>query len=206
MSSELPASWRTLEGPATHEIPKIKRSRFIADVAPVGDVDGARAHVEAIRKRHHAARHVCWAWRLGPDGSTSRSSDDGEPSGSAGRPILQAIEGADLTDVVVAVTRYYGGVKLGVGGLVRAYGDAAAEGLAHARVKTIVPTRDVVVELDYDQLGVIEALCAREGRDRPEAEYGERVRFVFAVPIAEAEGLAARLIEASAGRATVSLV
>jgi len=198
-------AWRTIEAPVTHEIPKVKRSRFIADVAPVEDAEAARAHVDAVRKREHAARHVCWAYRLGHDGSVSRSSDDGEPSGSAGRPILQAIEGADVTHVVVAVTRYYGGVKLGVGGLVRAYGDAAAAGLAHADVKTIVPTRDVVVEVGYEQLGVIEALCAREGRERPEPTYGDRVTFVFSVPTAEAEGLAARVVEQSAGRATVTL-
>ena len=198
--------WRTIAAPVTHEIPKIKRSRFIADVAPVSDAEAARAHVEAIRKQHHAARHVCWAYRLGADGATTRSSDDGEPSGSAGRPILQAIEGADVSDVVVAVTRYYGGTKLGVGGLVRAYGDAAAEGLARASIRTIVPTLTVRVEVDYDQLGVVEALCAREGRPRPEPEYGDRVTFAFVVPVPEADALAARFVEQSAGRAQVAVL
>lgn len=197
--------WRTIGAPVTHEIPKIKRSRFIADIAAVADEGTARDHIAAVRRTHHAARHVCWAWRLGPDGGVSRSSDDGEPSGSAGRPILQAIEGAELTDVVVAVTRYFGGTKLGVGGLVRAYGEAAAEGLALAEVVTIVPTKTVRVTLDYDGLGVIEAFCGRRGIPRPEPTYGARVCFSFAIPLNDAEGFAAALVEASAGQFAVEV-
>ncbi len=198
-------SWRTIGTPITHEIPKIKRSRFIADVAPVSDEVAARAHIAAIRKQQHAARHVCWAWRLGPEGAISRSSDDGEPSGSAGRPILQSIEGADLTDVVVAVTRYFGGTKLGVGGLVRAYGEAAAEGLARAEVLTIVPKTTVRATLGYDNLGIIEAFCGRRSIPRPEPEYGEQVCFRFEIPVDDAESFAAALIEASSGRIGVVL-
>ncbi len=198
------SSWRTIRGPVTHEIPKIKRSRFIADIAPVPDEDAARAHIADIRKHHHAARHVCWAWRLGPDGGISRSSDDGEPSGSAGRPILAAIEGAGLTDVVVAVTRYFGGTKLGVGGLVRAYGDAAADGLALVEVITIVPTRSIRATLDYGLLGTIEAFCARRGIPRPEPTYGDRVSFLFEIPLDDAEAFVAAMIEASAGQIEVS--
>ncbi len=153
-------SWRTIVAPITHEIPKIKRSRFIADVAPVADEEAAR-------------------------------------------PILQAIEGADLTDVVVAVTRYFGGTKLGVGGLVRAYGDAAAEGLARAEALTIVPTTTVRATLSYDHLGIIEAFCGRRSIHRPEPEYGERVCFRFEIPVDDAEPFAAALIEASSGRIDV---
>jgi uncharacterized YigZ family protein len=189
----------------TFEIPKIKRSRFIADVAPASDPEAARAHISAIRKQHHAARHLCWAWRLQPDGSSSRSSDDGEPSGSAGRPILQAIEAADLTDVVVAVTRYFGGTKLGVGGLVRAYGGAAAQGLARAAVEVVVPTRTVHAILRYDLLGLLETVCARRSVARPEPEYGERVHFRFEIPAAEAEAFAAALTEASSAQIEIRL-
>jgi uncharacterized YigZ family protein len=193
-------SYRTVAGGLELEIPKIKGSRFLASVAPAADEAEAMAHVDAARRLHHAARHVCWAWRTGEGGELSRSSDDGEPSGSAGKPILAAIVGADLTFLAVAVTRYFGGTKLGVGGLVRAYGGAAAEALAAVEVRVVVPTRPVVVEVGYDQLGVLEAFLAREGLVADAADYGERVTLRFDVPVAAAEALIDRLFEASSGR------
>ena len=159
----------------------------------------------AVRKEHHAARHVCWAFRVGEGGEHSRFSDDGEPGGSAGKPILAAIEGADVTFVVVAVTRYYGGTKLGVGGLARAYGGAAKEGLAESGVRLVVPTRAVLALVPYGELGAFETFCVREGVERPEGTYGEGVSFAFAVPEEEAEGFAARLVDASAGRISVTV-
>ena len=193
-------SYRTLDAPVVFEIPKIKGSRFIGAVAPAATEEEAREHVAAVRRLHHAARHVCWAWVLGEDGGTSRSSDDGEPSGSAGKPILAALTGRELTFVVAAVTRYYGGKKLGVGGLVRAYGGAAAEALDRAEVRVVVPTSRLVVELDYDQVRVLDAFCAIEGITAAQSDYGARVRLAFDVPVASAEGLAARLVDYSAGR------
>ena len=193
-------SYRTVAEALTLEIPKIKGSRFLASVAPAADEEEAMAHVAAVRKLHHAARHVCWAWRTGEGGEGSRSSDDGEPSGSAGRPILQAIVGADLTFVAVAVTRYFGGTKLGVGGLARAYGGAAAEALSAVAVRVVVPTHAVVLTVDYGQMGLVETFCAREGLTADGADYGERVRLRFDVPIEQADGLCERLYEASAGQ------
>ncbi len=193
-------SYRTVAEPLCLEIPRIKGSRFIASVAPAADGDEAMAHVAAVKTLHHAARHHCWAWRTGPGGDVFRSSDDGEPSGSAGRPILQAIVGAELTFVAVVVTRYFGGTKLGVGGLVRAYGGAAAEALAAATVRIVVPTRAVIVSVDYAQMGLIEVFCAREGLTADQAEYGERVTLRFDVPVADAEPMIERLFQASAGR------
>lgn len=194
MSFRVPGEVTTLE------VPKIKGSRFIADVSPVADEEQALAHVARVAAREHAARHVAWAYRLGADGGVCRSSDAGEPSGSAGRPILAAIEGADLTFVCVTVTRYFGGTKLGVGGLVRAYGGCAAEGLAETPAREIVPVRPVSVEVPYDALGLLETFLAREAVERPEGRYGEVVRFTFAIPSAEAEEFAARLVDATHGR------
>jgi len=108
---------------------EVKRSRFIAHVSRVGDEAAARAFVERIRKQHWDARHNCSAFVLGPLGDVARSNDDGEPSGTAGAPMLKVLRGAGVSDVVVVVTRYFGGVLLGAGGLVRAYGDAARAGL-----------------------------------------------------------------------------
>lgn len=199
------ASHRVIEGPVVLEIPKIKGSRFIASVAHVLDEQRAKDHIAAVRKEQHAARHVCWAFRVGETGEHTRFSDDGEPSGSAGRPILAAIEGAGLTFVVVAVTRYFGGTKLGVGGLVRAYGGAAKEGLAEAGIRLVVPTLPVSVEVPYDQLGTFETFCVREGVSRPEGTYGDGVSFVFDVPELETTRFAARLVDAGSGRISVAV-
>jgi len=187
-------------GPNRHEIPKIKGSRFIADVSFAANVEEALAAVAAVRKREHAARHVCWAYRLGPEGETFRSSDDGEPSGSAGKPILAAVEGAGLTFVVVTVTRYFGGTKLGVGGLVRAYGGAAAAVLERVEARTVVPTTDVVATLAYAELGALETFAAREGGERPTLEYGETITATFSVPSGQAAAFAGKLVDSSSGR------
>ena len=202
----MPARYCVPAAALCFEVPKTKGSRFIADVAPAEDAEEAAALVAAVRKREHAARHVCWAWRLGEDGETARSSDDGEPSGSAGKPILAALEGADLTFAVVTVTRYFGGTKLGVGGLVRAYGGAAAAALEQVEVHTVVPTADILAVLDYPDLGVLEAFIAREGVDRPALEYGEGVTATFSVPRGEAAEFAARLVDQSAGRITARVL
>ena len=138
-------SYRVLAEPITHEIDKISGSRFIADAAPAKSEEEARAFLEVVRSKYHDARHHCWAYRVGPRGEAWRSSDDGEPSGSAGVPILKQLEGHDVTDLVVVVTRYFGGTKLGVGGLVRAYGSAAKEALEEAKIQEVIVTERVVV-------------------------------------------------------------
>ena len=199
-------SYRTVAEGLQLEIPKIKGSRFIASVAFAANEVEAMAHVASVRAVHHAARHHCWAWRTGEGGEVSRSSDDGEPSGSAGRPILAAITGAELTFVAVAVTRYFGGTKLGVGGLVRAYGGAAAEALEAVRVRVVVPTLAVRLTVDYDQMGIVETFCAREGLKADEAEYGAQVALRFDVPVADADSLCDRLFQASAGRIRAEVV
>ena len=193
-------SYRTLAGPLVHEIPKIKGSRFIASVAPASSADEAREHVRATRALHHAARHVCFAWRLGPTGEETRASDDGEPGGSAGRPILAALTGHDLTFAVVAVTRYFGGTKLGVGGLVRAYNGAADAALALAEVRVVVPTVGVHVEVDYPLLDLVERHAAERGLAAAETAYGARVTLRFEVPVAAAPEFCDALHDRTGGR------
>ena len=104
---------------------KIKGSRFIGEVVPASSIEDAEAALGQIRKREYNATHHCWAYRLGVKGDLFRYSDDGEPSGTAGQPILRHIDGLGITNILVVVTRYYGGTKLGTGGLIRAYGEAA---------------------------------------------------------------------------------
>jgi len=131
---------------------EIRKSRFLAQAAPVDSVQAALAYIE--RASDAGASHNCWAYRMGPE---YRFSDDGEPGGSAGKPILQAIEGQDMDGVVVVVSRWFGGTKLGVGGLIRAYGGTAAECLRLAQRKAIVDTVRISLHLGYAELPILKA-------------------------------------------------
>lgn len=126
-----------------------KKSRFIAEVFPVSNEEEAFAHLEEIRKKHWDARHHCWAYVIGRNPAAERMSDDGEPAGTAGKPILEVLRGKKLTDVFVVVTRYFGGTLLGTGGLVRAYTSAAAEALAHTVIITKIHGFKLKIITDY---------------------------------------------------------
>ncbi|MGP9487069.1 YigZ family protein [Arthrobacter sp. MYb224] len=133
--------YTTLGGDSVHEV-EIKRSRFITYLFRVESEAAARTHLAALRKTHFDARHHCSAFIIGPDRMTQRSNDDGEPSGTAGIPMLEALakrdtgQGADLSDVLAVCVRYFGGIKLGAGGLVRAYSDSVSQALNHAALRT----------------------------------------------------------------------
>ena len=143
-------AYLTLAAPARAEPPKVKGSRFFAEVAPVASAEAALAFVDSVRQREYSATHHVWAYRLHPDDPAPRSSDDGEPGGSAGAPVLREIEGRDLFGVVAVVTRYYGGTKLGVGGLQRAYGEAAGAALSAAPTREVVVRERVVLAFAFD--------------------------------------------------------
>ena len=130
-----PRRYLTLASPASAEL-EVKRSRFVCDLAPAATEESARAFVDQVRARSRDARHHCTAFVLGPDGATLRSNDDGEPSGTAGAPMLDVLRGRGLTDVVAVVTRWFGGTLLGTGGLIRAYGDAVSTAVDAATVVT----------------------------------------------------------------------
>ena len=130
-------------------------SRFIAKAFPVESEAEVKEIVAAIRKEYHDARHHCYAYRIGLDGSTWRANDDGEPSGSAGRPILGQIDSAGLSDILVVVIRYFGGIKLGIPGLIRAYKTSTADALAQATVMEKVAGRWVTLRFPYDSLPAV---------------------------------------------------
>ncbi len=191
---------RTVSRALRLEPPKIKGSRFIASIEPVVSPEDAMAFVEARREEFRDATHNCFAWRLGLDQDAMRFSDDGEPSGTAGRPILQEIDGRRLTNVAVVVTRYYGGTKLGTGGLIRAYGGAAADALDAA---TIVETP--IVEMlrfvfGYEHSGAVQGVLSAFSLEPTQADYGARIRMVIAVPIEDVERLEQALIDATRGQ------
>jgi len=193
--------FRTLAAEFRHEIDPVKGSRFLATVAPAASVATAEAFVERVRSEFPNATHNCWAYLVGGAVPVTRSSDDGEPGGSAGRPILAQIEGHGLQDVAVVVTRWFGGTKLGVGGLMRAYGGAAGQTLDRAPQRTVVVTRRVEVEHPYECSGAVQGFVAGLGIEPSSADYGASVRLVFDVPVRELEAFRRELGERTAGRA-----
>ena len=142
-------TYTVLDGSAVATI-KVKGSRFVAEALPVNSVQEAESFLAGIRKREYDATHHCSAWRIGPNGQELRYSDDGEPNSTAGLPIFRHIEGKGLTNTMVVVTRYYGGTKLGTGGLIRAYGDAAAEALDAAPWREVIPRTSVFFRFSYE--------------------------------------------------------
>ncbi|MEU3771334.1 YigZ family protein [Amycolatopsis keratiniphila] len=145
----------TVAGTGVHEI-EIRRSRFLCALAPVTSEEAARSLIAGRRKAEPAARHHCHAFVLGADGRTQRSSDDGEPAGTAGTPMLEVLRRRELTDTVAVVTRYFGGVLLGAGGLIRAYGQAVSEAVDVIGVREYRRLRLVEVVVDYDRAGRLE--------------------------------------------------
>lgn len=176
-----PTAYRTVRGPAHAEI-AVKRSRFLCRVEPVASEEAARAAVEEQRKRHWDARHHCSAFVLGPAGEVQRSSDDGEPSGTAGAPMLEVLRGREVTDVVAVVTRYFGGVLLGAGGLVRAYSEVVRAGLDVAGVRERRLLDRYVLEVPHLDAGRVEHALRAQGVVVLGVDYAASATLHVAVP------------------------
>ncbi|MDQ7088156.1 MAG: YigZ family protein [Acidobacteriota bacterium] len=188
---------------------KVKGSRFIGQVLPASDREQAAAGLLQVRRRYHDATHHCWARRVGAPGRDStRYDDDGEPPGTAGPPILGAIEGAGVYQALVVVTRYFGGTKLGSGGLVRAYGEAAREALAAAPRRAVWLEQALELRCRWEDLGTVEAVLAREGAwlRGVEREFGDCPRLEVRALRSKAGALIAALTEATGGRVRVQAV
>jgi len=199
MSSRYPA---TIARSVDHEL-VIKKSRFIAHIAPVVTPEDADAVIAAVKKRAWDARHNCSAQVTGSLGDRARSSDDGEPSGTAGVPMLEVLRRRELTDVVAVVTRYFGGVKLGAGGLVRAYSSAVSEALDLATLVDRRVLAEVTMTVGHADAGRFDNLL-RDWAPANEAVvgeplYGAEATFAVWVPPAAVPALAAEVAEASAG-------
>ena len=175
---------------------KIKRSVFIANVSACHDEDEARVFLTSIISQHRDATHNCRAYVL--SSGTEYSSDDGEPSGTAGRPILNAIKRTELVNVIVVVTRYYGGVKLGVRGLIDAYGGVAAKALELAGKVECVITKKLTVSLGYSEVGRITRLFEGAGALGMLWDYGEAVSVNAEVPVNAVEAVCGELEELKA--------
>ena len=190
-----------LDGPQIET--KVKGSRFLAQLGSISDQTDAKDRLTAIRKKAYDATHHCWALRTGhPESMQERSDDDGEPSGTAGLPILGAIHSADLFDVLVVVTRYYGGTKLGTGGLARAYGDAARQAVAAAPFQYRWRTVTVIARSSFDDMGTVETILGKSGASLRDVvrDFDPQPSFALTVKQSRAEALLLRLREATAGR------
>lgn len=171
---------RPLGGTAEAEI-VVLRSRFLARVRRVEDEDSARSFIAEVRALDHDARHHCTAFVIGPDGSLRRSNDDGEPSGTAGRPMLEVITGRGVSDVVVVVTRWFGGTLLGTGGLARAYSDATTAALNAAGVRSRALWQRARIAAPITEVGVLESRLRRD-TDVLEVEFAaDQVSYTVAV-------------------------
>lgn len=192
----------TIAAPVEHEI-VIRKSRFIARVEPVGSVADAEAVIARVRKQWWDARHNCSAMITGLLGDQARSSDDGEPSGTAGIPMLEVLRRRELTDVVATVSRYFGGVKLGAGGLVRAYSTAVSEALDRARLMRRTVLTQVRVDVAHSDAGRFDNLlrewAARNGATLGEPSYGSVATLELWAPPESLSILADELAAASAG-------
>lgn len=185
----------TLAAPATHAI-EIKHSRFIAHAAPVDSPQAALEFLGAVADAD--ATHNCWAYRIGAE---YRSSDDGEPAGTAGRPILAAIEGQACDRVMVVVTRWYGGIKLGAGGLVRAYGGAAAECLRQAERRPLVAMQALTVHCGFDDLGSVHAALVAHGAEKEQECFTEAgATLQLLLPSSQVDALKTQLRDATRNR------
>jgi uncharacterized YigZ family protein len=176
-----------------------KKSRFIALAVHVETEEEALSIIEDLRKRYYDARHNCYAYRLGASGEIAKSSDDGEPSGTAGRPMMDILVKKDLTDILVVVTRYFGGVLLGTGGLVRAYSGALSMALDNADVVTMIPVQLEKLKLAYSEIGKIKYILNESDVRIIDEQYGSDVELKVAVPTTAFGKLASALKEATSG-------
>lgn len=168
----------TVDG-VTENTVEIKRSKFIATLSHVESGEDAEAFVRAVRKRYPDATHNCYAYIADELGNETRFSDDGEPGGTAGQPMLEVLRKKGIVKAAVVVTRYFGGIKLGAGGLVAAYTDSVSEVLDAAGIRRMTECAEVTVECDYSDHSAIESALTRAGALRGEAVYGENVRSVW---------------------------
>jgi len=184
---------------------KVKSSRFIGEIFSTSSIDQAKEQLARVRKREHAATHHCYAYRVGLfDETEFKYSDDGEPSGTAGRPIYDAICGRDITNAILIVTRYFGGTKLGTGGLVRAYGDAAGMALDQAGQKENYVMSAIKVEIDFAQYDQLARLCSRLEARQTESDFSDIVRLTLEIRKSRAEELIGSITELTNGRAKIT--
>ncbi|MGN0425917.1 MAG: YigZ family protein [Acetatifactor sp.] len=182
-----------------------KKSRFIATVRSCETEAEAVEFIETMKKKYWDARHNCSAFVIGSRGELTRCSDDGEPSGTAGRPMLEVLLGSGIKNVCVVVTRYFGGVLLGTGGLVRAYTQAVQEGLSACRIGRMRKGRRVTLTTDYNWIGKILYLLGNEGIEPEASDYTDKVSLTLTLPVEDCDRLRKQMTEVTNGRVEIIL-
>lgn len=172
----------TVKGSAQHTI-VVKKSKFISNVLPVENQDEAEKNLDAFRKKYWDATHNVYAYIIGLNDEIQKCSDDGEPAGTAGKPVLEVIKSRTLKNVMVVVTRYFGGILLGAGGLIRAYGDSAAAGLHEAGIVKRIKYDIYEVKIDYSQLGRLQWEIKQKGLIISNADFAANVVLKVCVPV-----------------------
>ena len=197
-------AYRTIEekDDSLETLYEIQKSKFITHLKHVESETEARAFIADQKKRYYDARHNCSAYCLGEEAGSQlqKSNDDGEPGGTAGAPMLEAIKQRNLTDIVVVVTRYFGGIKLGAGGLVRAYSHATVLGLDAATVIEMQPFQEISVTLDYDLLATVQNWARRESVRMSELVYAENVTLPLLLPPDECDKRLTELTDLTSAR------
>lgn len=183
-----------------------KKSRFIATVIPVKSEEEAITFIESLKKQYWNATHNCFAYVIGDHFQTQRCSDDGEPSGTAGRPMLDVLLGEEVHDVAVVVTRYFGGTLLGTGGLVRAYQGATKAGLGAATMITKFYGQKVSVKTDYTGLGKIQYILGQRGLQILHSEYTDSVTLEVLLPETQTRQVMAEITEGTNGQAVMEIL
>ncbi len=191
-------SYKTVKQKSETEI-VIKHSRFIGRCFPVQSEGEALALLNEIRKTNWDATHNCFAYRIGETGGAARFSDDGEPGGTAGKPIVDVLSAKELVDTLIVVTRYFGGILLGAGGLVRAYSQSAAQACSEAGLIEMRAGKKLEIKTDYSRYGALETLL-RERAQIIETEFGAEVLIKAMAAQEEAEAIIAALVDKSGGR------
>lgn len=181
-----------------------KKSRFIATVRPVKDENEAGAFIDEMKKKYWDAKHNCTAFVIGDNNEVSRCSDDGEPSGTAGRPMLEILVKEGYRNVCVVVTRYFGGVLLGTGGLIRAYQGAVKEGLNACQCGKVIKAIKLTLNMDYNDIGKVQNLLASKSDVVLETTYLENVTMQLAVPEEEVSTREKELVEITLGKIVIA--
>lgn len=183
-----------------------KKSRFIATLMPIGSEEEAGIFIDGVKKKYWDARHNCSAFVIGERGQLTRCSDDGEPGGTAGKPMLEVLLGSGIRNVAAVVTRYFGGTLLGTGGLVRAYTLAVQEGLAASTIKEMSYGVELSVVTDYNGMGKINYILGQLGLTAGNIEYTDKVRMKLLFPYEMDGRIRKEITEATAGRARIEEV
>ena len=177
-----------------------KKSRFIATVAPVESEEEALAFIEAMKKKYWDARHNCFAYVIGERGQLARCSDDGAPGGTAGKPMLDVLLGEEIRNIVVVVTRYFGGTLLGTGGLVRAYSSSTHAGIRASVIITRIRGLKLNINTDYNGLGKVQYILGQRGIKLIDSIYTENVELSVLLPLGEVKTVEAEITEGTNGR------